>query len=55
MDVDRSQLDAVLRLLLESKRLHEGGWMEAHLKANEAIRLLQRLLHEGGANAKSTE
>lgn len=55
MDIDRSQLNAVLRLLLESKRLHEGGWMEAHLKADEAIRLLQRLLHDGDANAKSTE
>lgn len=44
MTVDNHELAAILTLLVESKRLHEGGWSEAHKKSDEALSRLRALL-----------
>jgi len=55
MHVEKSQLQTVLDLLNEAKKLHDGGYYEAHRVAEEARKMLESIVNQGGANAaKST-
>ena len=44
--IKKADLELVLQLLEESKRLHEGGYQEAHEKATEARLLLAKIIGE---------
>lgn len=45
--VDVEDLRAVLALLNEAKKLHDGGWYEAHEVAERARLLLQGVILRG--------
>lgn len=44
--VDLLELMAVVKLLQESKRLHEGGQYEAHKVAEDALKALQAIIEK---------
>jgi energy-converting hydrogenase A subunit M len=47
MRVEKEDLQDVLDLLNEAKKLHEGGYYEAHRVAEKARQLLQKIIDEG--------
>lgn len=44
--VDLLELMAAVKLLQESKRLHEGGRYEAHKVADDALKALQKIIEK---------
>lgn len=55
MNVERTQLQEVLRLLLEAERLFEGGYFDGHRRLAEARKALAGLLEEqtkGGSDGQ---
>lgn len=44
--VDLLEIMAVVKLLQESKRLHEGGQYEAHKVADDALKALQAIIEK---------
>ena len=47
-EAEKAFLEAVLGLLDESKKLHEGGYFEAHSVAAKARKMLAFYIQNGG-------
>lgn len=46
VSVDLLELMAVVKLLQESKKLHEGGHYEAHKVSDDALKALQAIIEK---------